>query len=75
MTTLNYGYVPAEVSGLQRVEIFIDHILPALQDGPSHAPPHRRNVPARQAGPVSRGVGTGIWEQLLKGGREGRNDE
>lgn len=74
-------YVPAEVSGRQRVEIFIDRILPAPQDGPSHAPPRRRNVPARQAGPVSRGVGSGmvgnigIWEQLLKGCREGRDDE
>ncbi|EAA7989080.1 CaiF/GrlA family transcriptional regulator [Salmonella enterica] len=74
-------YVPAEVSGRQRVEIFIDCILPAPGDGPAHAPPRRHNVPAKQTGSTSRGVGSGmsgnhgIWEQLLKGCREGRGDE
>ncbi|EAQ4583457.1 CaiF/GrlA family transcriptional regulator [Salmonella enterica subsp. enterica] len=74
-------YVPAEGSGRQRVEIFIDSILPAPEEGPTHAPPRRRNVPAKQAGPTSRGVGsgmagnTGLWEQLLKGCREGHDDE
>ncbi|EMG4445024.1 CaiF/GrlA family transcriptional regulator [Salmonella enterica] len=74
-------YMPAEGSGRQRVEIFVDCILPAPEEGPVHAPPRRRNVPAKQAGPSSRGVGsgmsgnTGLWEQLLKGCREGRDDE
>lgn len=74
-------YVPAEVSGRQRVEIFIDCILPAPEEGPAHAPPRGRNVQAKQTGSTSRGVGSGmadnigIWEQLLKGCREGRDDE
>jgi Protein of unknown function (DUF1401). len=74
-------YVPAEVSGRQRVEIFVDYILPPPEEGPAHAPPCRRNVPAKQPGQTSRGVGSGmtdnlgIWEQLLKGCREGRDDE
>ncbi|EBC2122470.1 CaiF/GrlA family transcriptional regulator [Salmonella enterica] len=74
-------YMPAEGSGRQRVEIFVDCILPAPEEGPVHAPPRRRNVPAKQAGPSSRGVGsgmsgnTGLWEQLLKACREGRDDE
>ncbi|EBY1954784.1 CaiF/GrlA family transcriptional regulator [Salmonella enterica subsp. enterica serovar Sandiego] len=74
-------YMPAEGSGRQRVEIFVDCILPAPEEGLVHAPPRRRNVPAKQAGPSSRGVGsgmsgnTGLWEQLLKGCREGRDDE
>ncbi|EEA6820949.1 CaiF/GrlA family transcriptional regulator [Salmonella enterica] len=74
-------YVPAEVSGRQRVEIFIDYIMPAPEEGQDHAPPRRRNVPAKQSGPASRGVGSGmtdnlgLWEQLLKSCREGRDDE
>ncbi|EAA7201539.1 CaiF/GrlA family transcriptional regulator [Salmonella enterica subsp. enterica serovar Newport] len=74
-------YMPAEGSGRQRVEIFIDYVLPAPEEGPAHAPPRRRNVPAKQAGSTSRGVGSGmadnigIWEQLLKGCREGHSDE
>ncbi|ECB1320177.1 CaiF/GrlA family transcriptional regulator [Salmonella enterica subsp. enterica] len=74
-------YMPAEGGGRQRVEIFIDYVLPAPEEGPAHAPPRRRNVPAKQTGPTSRGVGSGmadnigIWEQLLKGCREGHGDE
>ncbi|EAA5817614.1 CaiF/GrlA family transcriptional regulator [Salmonella enterica] len=74
-------YVPAEGSGRQRVEIFIDHVLPAPDVSLTHAPPRRRNVPAKQAGPTSRGVGSGmadnigLWEKLLRGCREGRDDE
>ncbi|EMZ0052264.1 CaiF/GrlA family transcriptional regulator [Salmonella enterica] len=74
-------YEPTELSGRQRVEIFIDYVIPAPEEGPAHAPPRRRNVPAKQTGPASRGVGSGmadnigIWEQLLKGCREGRGDE
>ncbi|EAU2710383.1 CaiF/GrlA family transcriptional regulator [Salmonella enterica] len=76
-------YVPAEVSGRQRVEIFIDYILPAPEEREAHAPPRRRNVPAKQTGSTvrSHGVGSGmtdnigIWEQLLKSCREGRGDE
>lgn len=75
-------YVPVEGGGRQRVEIFIDCILPApLEEGAAHAPPRRRNVPAKQTGPASRGVGSGmtgnsgLWERLLKGCREGRDDE
>ncbi|ELD9771022.1 CaiF/GrlA family transcriptional regulator [Salmonella enterica] len=74
-------YMPSEGSGRQRVEIFIDCILAIPEEGLAQAPPRRRNVPAKQAGPTSRGVGsgmvgnTGLWEQLLKGCREGRDDE
>ncbi|EID6351602.1 CaiF/GrlA family transcriptional regulator [Salmonella enterica] len=74
-------YVPVEDSGRQRMEIFIDYILPAPKEGPVHASPRRRNMPARQPGSISRGVGngmadnTGLWETLLKGVREGRDDE
>ncbi|EDM7409310.1 CaiF/GrlA family transcriptional regulator [Salmonella enterica subsp. enterica serovar Sandiego] len=74
-------YVPAESSGRQRVEIFIDYILPAPEEELAKMPPRRRNVPAKQTGSTSRGVGSGmadnigIWEQLLKGCREGRSDE
>ncbi|EDU9604363.1 CaiF/GrlA family transcriptional regulator [Salmonella enterica subsp. enterica] len=74
-------YMQVEGGGRQRVEIFIDSILPDPEEGPTHAPPRRRNVPAKQTGPTSRGVGsgmagnTGLWEQLLKGCREGRDDE
>ncbi|ECS0454160.1 CaiF/GrlA family transcriptional regulator [Salmonella enterica] len=74
-------YVPAEGSGRQRMEIFIDHVLPVPDVSLTHAPPRRRNVPAKQAGPTSRGVGSGmadnigLWEKLLRGCREGRDDE
>ncbi|EEO7208528.1 CaiF/GrlA family transcriptional regulator [Salmonella enterica subsp. enterica serovar Rubislaw] len=74
-------YVPAEGSGRQRVEIFIDYILPPRQEKQVHGPLRRRNVPAKQAGPTSGRVGsgmagnTGLWEKLLKGCREGRDDE
>ncbi|EBS0894516.1 CaiF/GrlA family transcriptional regulator [Salmonella enterica] len=74
-------YMQVEGGGSQRMEIFIDSILSGLEEGPTHASPRRRNVPAKQTGPTSRGVGsgmagnTGLWEQLLKGCREGRDDE
>lgn len=74
-------YVPAEDTGRQRVEIFIDSILPAPVECQTHAPHRRRNAPAKQTGMISRGVGsgmvdnTGLWERLLKGCREGRDDE
>lgn len=74
-------YVPVEGGGRQRVEIFIDYILSPPEEGPAHEPPRKRNVPAKQAGPTSRGVGSGmtgnpgLWERLLKGCREGRDDE
>ncbi|ECD6344322.1 CaiF/GrlA family transcriptional regulator [Salmonella enterica subsp. enterica serovar Newport] len=73
-------HVPAEGGGRQRVEIFIDDILPAPEEGTTHALPRRRSVPAKQTGPASRGVGNGmagnigLWEQLLKGCREGRDE-
>ncbi|EHC5910981.1 CaiF/GrlA family transcriptional regulator, partial [Salmonella enterica subsp. enterica serovar Eastbourne] len=56
-------------------------VLPAPDESLTHVPPRRRNVPAKQAGPTSRGVGsgmagnTGLWEKLLRGCREGRDDE
>ncbi|HBZ9867749.1 TPA: CaiF/GrlA family transcriptional regulator [Salmonella enterica subsp. houtenae] len=71
-------YMRAEENGHLRVEIFIDAILPVPEDGPTLVPPRRRNVPA---GPVSRGVGsgmaenTGLWERLLKGCRRRGDDE
>ncbi|ECJ9600539.1 CaiF/GrlA family transcriptional regulator [Salmonella enterica] len=74
-------YVPKEDGGRKRIEIFIDRILTAPEEGVVRAPARRRNVPAKQTGPTSRGVGsamvgsTGLWEQLLKGCREGRGDE
>lgn len=74
-------YVPAEDTGRQRVEIFIDGILPTPVASQTHAPPRRRNAPAKQTGIISRGVGsgmadnTGLWERLLKGCRGGRDDE
>ncbi|EKS6154855.1 CaiF/GrlA family transcriptional regulator [Salmonella enterica] len=74
-------YVPAEGGGRQRVEIFIDRILPAREERPAPAPVRRRNEPAKQSGSVSRGVGNGmagnigLWEQLLRGCREGHDDE
>ncbi|ECG8633885.1 CaiF/GrlA family transcriptional regulator [Salmonella enterica subsp. salamae] len=74
-------HASTESGGRKRVEVFIDHILPAPEDGRPHAPPCRQNVPARQAAPVSRGVGSamadnpGLWEQLLKRCREDRDDE
>ncbi|HIB1616992.1 TPA: CaiF/GrlA family transcriptional regulator [Salmonella enterica subsp. enterica serovar Muenchen] len=74
-------YVPTEDTGHQRVEIFIDGILPALVESQTHASPRRRNAPAKQTGIISRGVGsamadnTGLWERLLKACREERDDE
>ncbi|ECH2068250.1 CaiF/GrlA family transcriptional regulator [Salmonella enterica] len=74
-------YVPAEDTGRQRGEIFIDGILPTPVASQTHAPPRRRNAPAKQTGIISRGVGsgmadnTGLWERLLKGCRGGRDDE
>ncbi len=74
-------YVPVEGGGRQRVEIFIDRIIPARDENPPPDLPRRRNVPAKQAGPTSRGVGNGmtenigLWEQLLKGCRKERDDE
>lgn len=50
-------YVPAEDTGRQRVEIFIDGILPAPVASQTHAPPRRRNAPAKQTGIISRGGG------------------
>ncbi|EDW6066445.1 CaiF/GrlA family transcriptional regulator [Salmonella enterica subsp. enterica serovar Oslo] len=73
-------HVPSEGGGRHRVEIFIDYILPLPEEGPAHAPPRRR-ISAKQAGPASRGVGSGmadnigLWEQLLKRCRDGRDDE
>lgn len=73
-------YVQAERGGRHRVEIFIDYILPAPGEGPAHAPPRRR-IPAKQSGPASRDVGSGmtdnigLWEKLLKRCRDGRDDE
>ncbi|ASD90258.1 CaiF/GrlA family transcriptional regulator [Salmonella enterica] len=75
-------YVPAECGGRQRVEIFIDYILPAPDKRSTHAPPRRRNGSgSRQSGPTSGRVGsgmvsnTGLWEKLLKGCREASDDE
>ncbi|EAQ5054777.1 CaiF/GrlA family transcriptional regulator [Salmonella enterica] len=74
-------YVPAEGGGRKRVEIFIDCILMAPEEGLAHAPPLRRNAPTKQAGATSRRVGSGmagnagLWEKLLKECREGRDDE
>ncbi|EIK1296373.1 CaiF/GrlA family transcriptional regulator, partial [Salmonella enterica] len=74
-------YVSAEGGGRQRVEIFIDHVLPTPDENQTHVPPRRRNVPPKQAGPTLRGVGsgmagnTGLWEKLLKGCREVHDDE
>lgn len=67
-------YVSAEGGGRQRVEIFIDHVLPTPDENQTHVPP-------KQAGPTLRGVGsgmagnTGLWEKLLKGCREVHDDE
>ncbi|EAT7400414.1 CaiF/GrlA family transcriptional regulator [Salmonella enterica] len=74
-------YVSAEGGGRQRVEIFIDHVLPTPDENQTQVPPRRRNVPPKQAGPTLRGVGsgmagnTGLWEKLLKGCREVHDDE
>ncbi|EAS6989599.1 CaiF/GrlA family transcriptional regulator [Salmonella enterica] len=74
-------YVSVEGSGRQQVEIFIDYVLPTPDESLTHVPPRRHNVPAKQPGSTSRGVGSGmadnpgLWEKLLRGCREGRNDE
>ncbi|EEN7521763.1 CaiF/GrlA family transcriptional regulator [Salmonella enterica] len=74
-------YVTAENCGRQRIEIFVDHILPEPEERTLPVPPRRQNIPAKQAGATSRRVGSGmvgnigLWEQLLKGCREEREDE
>ncbi|EFB7478459.1 CaiF/GrlA family transcriptional regulator [Salmonella enterica subsp. enterica serovar Newport] len=74
-------HVPTEGGGRKRVEVFIDYIFPEPQSVLHHAPPRRRNVPAKQTGSISRGVGSamvdniGLWERLLKRYREDQNDE
>lgn len=72
-------HVSVEGRGRQRVEIFIDHVLPTLDE--RHAPPRQRKVTSKRSGPTSRGVGSaiveniGLWDKLLKGCREGHSDE
>lgn len=73
--------VPIEGGRRRRVEIFIDGILPGHEDSQTTAPARRRKVPTKQAGATSRRVGNGmvanigLWDRLIKGCREGRDDE
>ncbi|HBB6657809.1 TPA: CaiF/GrlA family transcriptional regulator [Salmonella enterica] len=74
-------YVTSEECGRQRIEIFIDRILPEPGSCRSRVPPGRQNIPSKPTGPTSRRVGSGmvgnigLWEQLLKGCRKEREDE
>ncbi|HHZ8254961.1 TPA: CaiF/GrlA family transcriptional regulator [Escherichia coli] len=74
-------YVPAGGGRRQRMEIYIDRILPAAEEKTVPAPVRSRTEPTKKTGPTSRGVGsgmghtTGLWERLLKGCREGSDHE
>ncbi|EMO8006385.1 CaiF/GrlA family transcriptional regulator [Salmonella enterica] len=74
-------YVKTKSSRRHRVEIFVDYVFSYQKEESVLEQPCRRNAQAAPVARTSRGVGsgmtgnTGLWEQLLKGCREGRKHE
>ncbi|EMG4445031.1 CaiF/GrlA family transcriptional regulator [Salmonella enterica] len=70
-------YVKTKSSRRHRVEIFVDYVFPSQKQEPADG----RNASVKPVVIKSRRVGngmtgnTGLWEQLLKECREGRDDE
>jgi hypothetical protein len=75
-------YMKGEVHGRQRMEIFVDLIIPSQEEAQKRAPPPRKQTATvKQTNAASRRIGsamkgnTGLWDQLLKGCREKSDEE